>query len=386
MVPASGRNRAPLSQQLLDEAYRFDFFQAVRVIQRMAQERCLADTGPRQVSVGHDLAPKQEAVRFRAMPSHSFPTGAISRLRQPKRAQPDDTPHQAPPEGPSEAGQQPEVVRGPLEMIVAFMGLTGPSGVLPQHYTSLLIRRVREKDYALRDFLDLFNHRTISLFYRAWEKYRFPIGYERSQLAPGQREEDLFTHVLYCLLGLGTGGLRNRLEFDDEAFLFYAGHFSHHPRSAVSLETMLCDYFELPVGVKQFQGQWLRLSQHDQSSLPCPKHPQGRNMKLGANVVVGERVWEVGSKFRVRLGPLSYWQFCRFVPSGDALRPLAQMVRSYVGPHLDFDVQPVLEASEVPWCRLGGDGVVPSSLGWNTWIRSDPFQSDVDDAVFFLEG
>src|SRR5262249_36267283 len=132
----------------------------------------------------------------------------------------------------------------PLEMLVAFLGLTGPQGVLPQHYTALLLRRIREKDHALHDFLDLFNHRAVSLFYRAWEKYRLPFAYERSRL-DGSEEADACTRSLYCLVGLGTGSQRGRLAIDDEAFLFYSGHFAHHPRSASGLEGLLEDYFEL---------------------------------------------------------------------------------------------------------------------------------------------
>lgn len=368
MDPASGRNRALVSDQLHDEPYGFDFFQAVRVLQRMAAEKARENAGRQRYPVGEDYAPKQEVVRFRALPSHSFASGSISEIRRPGKRSSDQS-QTAPP-----------------EMITAFMGLTGPNGVLPQHYTALVIERVREKDYALRDFLDLFNHRIISLFYRAWEKYRFAIAYERAQATGAKAREDLFTRCLYCLLGLGTGSLRGRMEYDDEAFLYYAGHFAHYPRSAVSLELILSDYFEMPVEVKQFQGQWLYLSRDDQSSLPCPQWPRGLNTQLGAGVVIGERVWDVESKFRLRFGPLGYRQFCRFVPSGDALRPLCQMVRSYVGPQFDFDVQPVLKAAEVPWCQLGGDGAGAARLGWNTWIRSGRFENDVSDAIFSLEG
>jgi type VI secretion system protein ImpH len=224
----------------------------------------------------------------------------------------------------------------------------------------------------------------ISLFYRAWEKYRFAVGYERS-VAEEPRREDLFTHCLYCLVGLGTARLRGRMEFDDEAFLYFAGHFAHYPRSADALEMILTDYFELPVEVDQFQGQWLYLQPDDQSSLPCSRWPQGLNTSLGTEVVIGERVWDVANKFRVRFGPLDYRAFQRFLPAGDALRPLCQMIRCYVGHPLDFDVQPILKGSEVPWCRLGDDAD-PARLGWNTWIRSRAFDYDVSDAVFSLEG
>jgi type VI secretion system protein ImpH len=329
------------------------------------------------------------------LPSLSFPAAAVCEVRQPDRKD-------LPPDEPR-----------PVEMVVAFMGLTGPQGVLPHHYTAMLISRARRRDFALRDFFDLFDHRAISLFYRAWEKYRFPIGYERAQLAatqqrlpspaageeqqptsplplagegPGVRgrdaREDLFTQCLFSLVGLGTPGLRRRNLFDDDVFLYYAGLFAHYPRCAQSLEIMLADFFALPTVVRQFQGQWLRLGPDDLSALPSTRMPAGLNTQLGTNVVIGERVWNIESKFRIRLGPLNYRDFCRFLPSADRLRSLSHLVRCYVGPQFDFDVQLVLKAKEVPWCRLGGDGTDPSRLGWNTWVRSGEFEHDVDDAIF----
>jgi len=374
MAPASGRDCVALSEQLRHEAYRFEFFQAVRLLRLMGGESARQDADQRRYPVGEDYAPQHEVIRFRASPSQAFPTGSIREIRLPEEPSPDDgTVRESGPDVP--------------EMITAFMGLTGPNGVLPHHYTTLLTQRVREKDFALRDFFDLFNHRVISLFYRAWEKYRFAIAYEHSSSTEtADRDDDLFTQCLYCLIGLGTGGLRRRMEFDDEAFLFYGGHFAHYPRSAISLEFMLADYFHLPVKVEQFVGQWLYLGTDDQSSLPTAQRPQGLNTELGKSVVVGERVWDVEGKFRIRLGPLGYADFCRFLPSGDALRPICQMVRSYAGPQFDFDVQPVLKGTEVPWCRLGGDGADAARLGWNTWIRSGQFDHDVSNAVFSLEG
>jgi len=380
MGSAGGGSRAPLSRQLQDEAYRFEFFQAVRLLERIAasagssrpsEESSPAPAGssiasaesPPKHPVGRDYAPAQEAVRFRAIVSHAFPAATVAEVRGPQ----------------TDARGR----KTPSEMSVTFMGLTGPAGVLPQHYTALLIQRIRQKDFTLRDFLDLFNHRVVSLFYRAWEKYRFPIGYER---AAGSGDEDAFTGCLYCLVGMGAKGLRRRLEFDDEAFLYYGGLLAHFPRSSVSLERMLADYFEMPTEILQFRGQWLYLSEEDQSALPSARWPRGLNARLGVEVVVGERVWDIEGKFRVRLGPIGYRQFRRLTPAGDALNPLCQMIRCYAGPQFDFDVQPVLKAAEVPWCRLGGDGSDPSHLGWNTWVRSREFDHDVSDAVFSREG
>jgi type VI secretion system protein ImpH len=363
MAIAGGRADSALINQLFREAYRFDFFQAVRLLDSHAR----SESEPvRRRPVGHDATPLQEIVRFRAPPSLSFPAGSIVALTQ----------------GDGESADG----RAPPEMTVPFLGLTGPSGVLPQHYTSLLIERchVKHKDYALREYFDLFHHRLVSLFYRAWEKCHFQFAFERVQLEqPG--EDDDFTFALYSLVGIGTDRLRRRMAFDDEAVLYYGGYFAHFPRNAISLECLLVDYWQVPITVQQFRGQWLYLSEDEQTALPSTERPQGLNCALGVNAIVGTRVWNIQSMFRIRIGPVTYREFCDFMPIGPRLLPFCQMVRLYSGMEFDFDVQVVLRRDEVPWCQLPADSAAAPRLGWNSWIRSGPQSRDAEDAVFRLE-
>jgi type VI secretion system protein ImpH len=335
---------SPLDDVLFEEGYRFDFFQAVRVLERLYPDRH---------PVGRDANPAEEAVRFRSHLSLSFPPSAIYEVT---RAQ--------------DGG-------GPARMTVAFMGLTGLLGVLPRHYTELLLERMRRKDEGLRDFLDLFNHRLISLFYRAWEKYRFPIAYERA-VSKGEGE-DRFTSHLFDLIGLGTKGLRGRLEeVEDEPLLFYAGLLAQHPRSASALEGLLKDYFEVPVSVTQFIGQWLPLSEANRSRLGWGEV----NNALGVSAVAGSWVWDQQAKFRLQLGPLTFTEFCQFLPSADGFRTLAAITRFSAGEECDFDICLILKADEVPWCRLGGNSEPAARLGWSTWLKSREFTADAVDAIF----
>jgi type VI secretion system protein ImpH len=198
-------------------------------------------------------------------------------------------------------------------------------------------------------------------------------------------EEDDCTRSLYCLVGLGTGGLRGRLDIADEAFLYYGGHFAHFPRSASALEGVLADYFQMPIAVEQARGQWLTLDKDDRSRMPGPGQPPGGNNQLGRSLVAGARVWDAQSKFRLRAGPLGYEQFKRYLPGGDGLRALCQLTRAYVGPDLDFDVLLLLERSEVPQSRLSCRDPEGPRVGWNTWVRNRPFDRDVGDAVFSVD-
>ncbi len=362
---------APVASRLFAEGFYFDFFQAVRLLQNL---------DGRRRPVGHDAVPGAEAVRFRVQNSLTFPPSSIHEIAQPDNEWPLPV------------------------MTVAFFGLTGPSGVLPRHYTELVYRTQRDiKDanrYVLRDWFDLFNHRMIALFYRAWSKYRPWLAYEAG--AHAAEEPDPFTRALLSLVGIGTRGLRRRLrvacremvagrsqervltKVDDLALTFYGGLLAHRPRCADGLEALLSDYSRLPVKVQQFQGEWLTLDPTSRSSLS----EEGGNNELGVNAVSGDRVWNIQNKVRLRIGPLSLTQFDDLLPDRSPVPQrkhffeLMHLTRFYIGPELDVDVQLVLRGDEVPECQLPestGDG---PQLGWNTWTRSQALTRDPGDAIF----
>ena len=342
MATESGRTDPPLDHILYEEGFRFDFFQAVRVIERLFSSRR---------PVGRESLPSNEAVRFRSLLSLTFPPSAVQDVAR------------------------PEDERVPAQMIVAFMGLTGPMGVLPRHYTELLLERVRHKDTTLRDFLDIFNHRMISLFYRAWEKYRFPIAYERARTQ--NSGYDPFSECLFHFVGMGTGGLQGRMETGDEVLLYYGGLLAQQPRSASALEAVLRDYFDVPVGIDQFVGAWLRVGDEYRTRLGG----DDGNNQIGMGAFLGSRSWDQQSGFRIKIGPLKFERFCDFLPSGGAFKSLVQLTRLMSGAVHDFNCQLILKAAEVPKCELRKPGSNPLRLGWSSWLKTKEFSRDADDAI-----
>jgi type VI secretion system protein ImpH len=408
-----------VAEHLFREFYEFDFFQAVRLLEMM---------DPRRAPVGRDVDPAVEAVRFRSHLSTSFPPSHVQGLVDPFTNPPPNEP------------RAPHTV--PI-MSVAFLGLTGPQGAMPVHYTMLLQRLVRDGQgtgrTALRDWLDLFNHRAVSLFFRAWEKYRFDVPFLRyarylkysrhpetlpridvpfrrdvpatEKIPPFTVEEDPFTQCLTCFVGLGVPQLRHKLavtvlppkaasedvfedarrerlplvRIEDLAVLHYGGLFAQHPRSALGLQAILNDYFRLPVRVRQLTGQWLKLGAASQSTLD-----DDGGLRLGVNSVIGEAVWDLMSKFTLRVGPLTYAQFVELlpdptpVPKRKSFFLLSQFTKLFVGPDFDFDVQLVLKAEEVPECQLlePEEGELGTRLGWNTWVLSLAVGADADDIYF----
>jgi type VI secretion system protein ImpH len=329
-----------VGEKLRREPFSFDFFQAVRLLERFFPER---------TSVGRFAHPNTEVARFAAHPSLAFPASQIQAMDWP-----DDK---------------------PVQMTVNFMGLTGPAGVLPNVYTTLLIERLRGNDTSPRDFLDLFNHRIISLFYRAWRKYRFDVACEEG-------ERDLFSRHLLSLLGLGTEGLRDRQAVSDDTLVYYAGLLAQRPRSAQALQQILADFFNVPVQIEQFAGGWYRLDPQTQCRL---SEGNSESEELGFGAVVGDEVWNQQSKVRVVLGPLTLERYTEFLPGGRSWEPLQAWVRFFSNDEWDFEVKLILERQQVPACTLGVEGASGPQLGWVSWVKSVPFSRDPDDTVLALK-
>jgi len=338
--PPEDRVEARLRAVLEESPYLFDFFQAVRLIERLDRRR---------VPIGRFSKPGEEAVRAGAHVSPVFPASQIQNLSRTEE-------------------DKPPFLR------VNFMGLVGPLGVLPLVYTELAAERVRVRDYTLRDFLDLFHHRIISLFYQAWEKYRFEVAYER-------QERDRVGQHVRDFIGLGTAGLANRQKVADDSLVFYGGLLSQFPRSAAALEQLLEDHFGVPVEVEQFAGAWYPL---DEATQCCFREGDSYSEQLGWGAVVGDEVWNQQSVVRVKIGPLTLEQYNDFLPEGTAYEPLRDITRFFAGLEMDFEAQLILKRDEVPAPELGAEGAPAPRLGWVSWAKSRDMDRDPGETILRL--
>ncbi|MEO5930382.1 MAG: type VI secretion system baseplate subunit TssG [Candidatus Kapaibacterium sp.] len=312
----------PVADWLFEEGYRFDFHQAVRLLELMY---------PGRSPVGESGAPFAETVRFKSSVSLAFPAGEIREIRHPAD-------------------------NGPVEMTVNFFGIAGAMGPLPLAYTELIMQRVALKDTALRDFLDIFNHRLVSLMHRVRKLHRIGLDH----LPPDQSH---VAQYLFNLIGLGTKGLRNRMGIEDRSLLHYAGLIAQKPHSMAGLEMLLSDYFQAPVRGRQLIGCWVRL-EADQATLIGKS---GRNQILGKGAALGTRVWDQLGKFALDIGPISFTRLLDFLPhGGSACTALRELTLFYAGDEHDFDVNISVIPDTVPGTRLG-DGM---RLGWTTWLKS----------------
>ena len=380
--PRSPR-RQPLLKRLLSQPHQFEFFHAVRVLDEWLHHHRSGEGSRKSLRISQSTPSRKSLIRFRSAVTLDFPNGAIVRITE---SQPESEEALATPANSAEEK---------IEVQLTNFGLLGSSGVLPRHYTDLVITRFRQfRDRTLQNFLDIFVHRFTVLLCRAWAKYRGHIQYEDQRInrplkkadSCKYEDSDPLTKSLASLTGLNTAGLAQRLAIPDEAILYHAANLLHCPRTAEALEKMIADVFSVPISVLPFCGGWLSLDPTDRTKLPSSEYPQGNHAVLGESAVIGSRVWDTSSAFEVQLGPLPAVQFKRLLPGQPQLRAIEDLLRFSVGPQYTINIRLILAGTELASCQLcepAASSQVEPRLGWSCWLpTSAGANMDRCDTVF----
>ena len=330
-VPLTGA--AAMHARLAEAPWRFGFYQAMRQLE--AKHRSL----PR---FGRSTSPQQDPVRLGQEPSLVFAPSTLAKW---------------------ESAKGDRAAR----LLVNFFGLFGPNGPLPLHLTEYARDRMRNhRDPTFHRFVDIFHHRALSLFYRAWAQAQPTVSFDRP-------EDDSYGRHVASLIGLGMPALRDRDAMPDLAKLHYAGHLVARTRHAEGLAAILTDFFKMPARIQTFIGDWLMLPEEDVSRLGGG----ARVAALGQSAMLGHRSWSRQHKFRVVFGPLTLRDYERMLPGGESFRRLVPIIRNYVGDTLAFEVNLILQKREVPAISLGRQG----RLGWTTWLTPRRHPGDANDLM-----
>lgn len=346
-MPATKRRFEPaVIERLFAQPYRFEYFQAVRMIELWLRRRGVPEAGA-----------VANFVRFQNSTSLSFPASEIEALY----TEPRDL---------SAAGAELRYVR----MTPAFMGLLGSGGALPVHYTErVAAHALIERDDGPRAFLDTFSNRTLALFYQAWRKYRLEFTYHGGR-------KDGFLPLLLSLAGMGPASLRRRLSDHgdgvlDESVAYFATAMRQRPASAVQIARVLGEYFGQAVRAEQFIGRWYDVPLAQQTALGLG------NAALGAGALAGTRVWQRDLRLRLVIGPLDLAAYDDFLPGGRAARALQAMLTMFTGLSLEYEVQLVLRAADVHGVALHADRI-GGRLGWDGFLVDGPQTLDRDDVRY----
>jgi type VI secretion system protein ImpH len=330
MGDAAGRQTDALTffAELAAAPYRFDFYQTLRRLE------CLYSDKPRW---GRALRPIDEPIRLGQEADLSFAPAPLASFQ-------------------TDGGRAPRLQ-------VRLFGLFGPNGPLPIHLTEYARERLQHAgDPTLSRFLDIFHHRFLALFYRAWAQAQPTVSHDRPN-------DDRFTTFAGAFVGTAPAPFRNRDSVPDLAKLFHVASFIRQVRNREGLSQILADFFRVPVRIEEFVAHWLRLDPRERTRVALA------GATLGAGAVVGSRVWDRQHKFRIHFGPLTLEEYESFLPGGAPLQKLVDWVRLYLCFELDWDVRLILKRAEVPRLTLGGG----SRLGWTTWLGRRRASTDAGD-------
>lgn len=313
------------------EPYRYQFYEALRRLECLHRDEPRFGKAPRLAD---------DPVRLAQEPSLAFAPASL-------------------------ASFEPGDGDRPPRLAVLLFGLFGPNGPLPLHLTEYARGRLRnDGDPTFSRFADLFHHRLLCLFYRAWADAQPVVSFDRP-------DRDRFAYWVGSLCGMGMASLRDRDAMPDLARLHYAGLLSSQTRNASGLRAVLEDFFELPVEVEEFVGRWVELPEEFRLRLG----ESTETGSLGRAATIGVRIWDRQQKYRLVVGPLRLADYERMLPGGESLDRLVSVVRGYAGDEWIWDANLVLFREDVPPLRLGG----PARLGLTTWLAGEKLKQDAAD-------
>ena len=321
-----------LIDQIASSPHSFDF---CRVVRQLEAEF------PDQPRVGSSARLEDEYLRFCQMPSLSFAASTL---------------------------EAAEPLQRGIRLFINFLGMFGPNGPLPQHLTDFARDRSRNAhDPTLVRFMDIFHHRMLSFFYRAWAINQKSVDFDR----PG---ESRYANYFGSFFGIGMPSLRDRDSVPDCAKIHFSGRLSAQTHNAEGLEAIVEDFFRLPTQIQEFTGFWMKIPPENQ----CRLGESPETGSLGINAIAGSQKYEAQLKFRIRMGPMELQDLHKLLPIAENFKRLKDWVLNYINQEFFWDLQCVLKAPAVPGVCLGQQGL----LGWTTWLKSEPFTRDAEDAIF----
>ncbi len=324
-----------LKETIACQAYRFDFFQLVYLLEHWRRDR---DDGPARRGlpmrpIGRRGPMSAEGLRLRPDPGLGFSPADVRRA---ELVSSDDSIYR---------------------VVVNFMGLYGVASPSPVYFTELINASDVETE-SLSQFLDLFNHRLLSFFYRAWQKYRYPYRYE-----PGAKDE--FSNYALGFVGLREPEVKRQTHLPVPRLVKYLGLLGPQTRPLINLRLLIADYFRLPrVRIKRWILRWVAIAPDEQNRIGK------ENCRLGKSLSLGETVADRCGKFRVRIGPVPYETYRRFLPDSERYRQLCALIHLWAGDRFDYDVEFVIHREDIPEARL--EGPLGAQLGWTGWVTSQP--------------
>ena len=313
-----------IQERLQTEGYRFNYFQAIKLLESLYEKR---------PHIGHLGPVREEVLRLRPNDELSFSPADIHRI-----------------EAEDDEGDPK------WTLYANFLGLYGPNTASPMYIAEMIAQCPRDTD-PLRDFLDIFNHRILSLYYRAWKKNNLSASLTKDH-------KDAFSRILFAMIGQDIEAPCDDWKVPPERLLRYSTYFSSNSRPACGLENLIADYFELDdVDIIQFSPRRFAPPASAISRLTVT----GEGGCLGESFVLGQTITDVSGQFRVKLGGLTMQQFLSFQPGNTQYEEMEFLVNMYVKHQLGFSLELHLLPNQGGPAKLSALDPV-GRLGRSAWL------------------
>ena len=321
MAPETGRPTPSLREVLEGETHGFSLFQALRLLEF---------SEPGAPPLGQRGPFEKESVRLRGYPSLAFPKTSIASVSQ---------------ETVPSSGRNRTVLMTPI------LGLYGPDSPLADHITEDILHE-RDDETAVPDFLDIINHRLLSLLYRGWASYRLYV--ECTDWG-----QDSLSRQLDALFDLGT---QTAPGLGSESMMPIVGLLMQRPRSASGLQTVLHHYFPgVPLHIQQCIPRIVEVTPEQRTRLGTA------NCSLGRNTLVGAKLVDTTSKFRVVMELTGAAKLADFQPGGTSYVRLDGLIELWCQDQLEWELQLVLRKTDVSLASLSSKNPT-TKLGVNSWL------------------
>lgn len=330
MEAQSRRQISSVRDQLFDQPYNFEFDQVVKLVESLHAQA---------TPIGEGFAIDDEVLTIKSRVFLSAPPSDVYDL---------------------------SVSESKTTIRVNFFGLAGLQGPLPMPFTETILNRLKFKDTASSDFLDIFNHRLISILHRIRKKHWVGLDYR-------QPHQTFIGRDLLALNGMSSETFKSRA-VSPQDLLYYSGLFWQQPKSPVGLKQIIGHYFNTKVTLQSHMGGWVDISPDRWSYL-------GKNNILGQTAMVGTKIWDVNQNLRIKLGPMDFKSFEQFLKIGSAYPKLLELMKSYLPSGYKFSINLCLQARDVKQTRLDGK----TYLGWTSWIDSKQALKNDDQVILYPE-
>ena len=333
--------KSPLLKNVKEHPWRYDFFQLVRIL-----EHYYRNGNKQSAPIGSFYPPANEPLRFSMNPSLAFEGAPVHQVNS--------------------GSEESLTHEQQWDVEVNFWGMTGSKGVLPFHYRELILQRLRFKDMSMKHFFDLLDHRSLSLFYRAWKKHRIAVAFEAHERLDPKYNRDRYGEMIRAFLGLAGKGAHKFFQPEGAEFNC-AGLISRRVCSPTALAQAIKQQYGLNVKILPFRGQWQPIPvdlRTRASGAP------GSNNILGQQAIVGEKTWAVQNRFTVEFQDIDYDKFIRLVSGTEMLTSMYTLIRTMAGVALDFDLALEVQQRKLPTSRLANTKTQPL-LGWNTKLHGN---------------